>query len=109
PDDLQRGDGGFDDLATRLAVDGSHQADATGIVLLGRIVETVRCQMRRIRLPARDLVSTGSRAIFGMAVFKSVVSAARHAASPWTSAGRQVIGTCFGSAATRSIQRRMAG
>src|SRR5689334_23832858 len=48
PDSLQRGDGGFDHLAARLAVEGGNDAHTTGIMLLARIIESVGGEMSGI-------------------------------------------------------------
>ncbi len=50
PDRLQCLNGGLDDLAAWLAVDGGDQADAAGVVLFGRVVETGLGQRQAIAL-----------------------------------------------------------
>src|SRR5262249_53820392 len=54
PHGLQRGNAGLDDLPPRPAVDGRDQANAAGIMLLRRVVESVRGEMRGIAPPFAD-------------------------------------------------------
>ena len=54
PDRLQRLDRRLDHLAPRLAVDRGDEADAAGVVLVGRVVEAVACQMSGVSPVVRD-------------------------------------------------------
>ena len=54
PDRLERLDPLDHDLAPRLTVDRDDAAHATGVALVGRVVEAVLGQMARVSRPARD-------------------------------------------------------
>jgi hypothetical protein len=58
PDRLQGLDAGHDHLAARLAVDRGDQADAAGVVLLGRVVEPHAGQTLGLGAPVVNVVRT---------------------------------------------------
>ena len=59
PHRLERGDAGLDHGAPRLAVDCRDQADAAGVMLMGRIVEPVARQALGVGPPFGDEVGPG--------------------------------------------------